>query len=59
MSPGQADAAVIRRHLRALDAAVQRLRHHAGRPLAALGDVAYQQPGKSFALMCYPIRARP
>ncbi len=36
MSPGQADAAVVRRHLLALDAAVQRLRHHAGQPLSAL-----------------------
>lgn len=36
MSPGQADAAVVRRHLLAIDAAVQRLRRHAGRPLAAL-----------------------
>ena len=36
MSPGQADAAVVRRHLLALDAAVQRLRRHAGRPLSAL-----------------------
>ena len=36
MSPGQADAAVVRRHLLALDGAVQRLRHHAGRPLSAL-----------------------
>src|SRR5207244_3749239 len=36
VSPGQADAAVVRRHLLALDGAVQRLRHHAGRPLSAL-----------------------
>lgn len=36
MSPGQLDAAVVRRHLLALDAAVQQLRHHAGQPLAAL-----------------------
>jgi uncharacterized protein YutE (UPF0331/DUF86 family) len=36
MSPGQADAAVVRRHLLAVDAAVQRLRRHAGQPLAAL-----------------------
>lgn len=36
MSPGQADPAVVRRHLLALDAAVQRLRRHAGRPLSAL-----------------------
>lgn len=36
MSPGRADAAVIRRHLLALDGAVQRLRRHAGRPLSAL-----------------------
>jgi uncharacterized protein YutE (UPF0331/DUF86 family) len=39
MSPGQLDPAVVRRHLLALDAAVLRLRRHAGRPLAALrGD---------------------
>jgi hypothetical protein len=37
MSPGQADAGVVRRHLLALDAAVQRLRRHAGQPLSALG----------------------
>ena len=36
MSPGQPDISVVRRHLLALDAAVQRLRRHAGRPLAAL-----------------------
>ncbi|MGH7304424.1 MAG: type VII toxin-antitoxin system HepT family RNase toxin [Candidatus Rokuibacteriota bacterium] len=36
MSPGQLDAAVVRRHLLALDEAVQRLRRHAGRPLSAL-----------------------
>lgn len=36
MSPGQADAAVVRRHLLALDEAVQRLRRHAGRSLSAL-----------------------
>ena len=39
MSPGQVDAAVVRRHLLALDEAVQRLRRHCGRPLSALvGD---------------------
>ena len=36
MSPGQADPAVVRRHLLALDEAVQNLRRHAGRPLTAL-----------------------
>jgi uncharacterized protein YutE (UPF0331/DUF86 family) len=36
MTPGQADPAVVRRHLLALDEAVQNLRRHAGRPLAAL-----------------------
>ena len=36
MSPGQVDAVVVRRHLLALDAAVQRLRRHAGRPPSAL-----------------------
>jgi len=36
VSPGQADAAVVRRHLLALDEAVQRLRRHAGRPLSSL-----------------------
>jgi uncharacterized protein YutE (UPF0331/DUF86 family) len=36
MSPGQPDSAIVRRHLLALDAAVQQLRRHAGRPLAAL-----------------------
>jgi hypothetical protein len=32
MSPGQLDPAVVRRHLLALDEAVQHLRRHAGRP---------------------------
>lgn len=36
MSPGQPDATVVRRHLLALDEAVQQLRHHAGRPLSVL-----------------------
>lgn len=36
MTPGQADPAIVRRHLLALDEAVQNLRRHAGRPLAAL-----------------------
>jgi len=36
LSPGKADPAVVRRHLLAIDAAVQRLRRHAGRPLSAL-----------------------
>jgi uncharacterized protein YutE (UPF0331/DUF86 family) len=36
MNPGQPDAAIVRRHLLALDEAVQHLRHHAGRPLSAL-----------------------
>lgn len=36
MSPGQLDEAVVRRHLLALDAALQRLRRHAGKPLAAM-----------------------
>jgi len=36
MSPGQPDTAVVRRHLLALDQAVQQLRRHAGKPLSAL-----------------------
>jgi len=36
MSPGRPDATVVRRHLLALDEAVQHLRRHAGRPLSAL-----------------------
>ncbi len=36
MSPGRIDPAVVRRHLLALDAAVQALRKRAGRPLEAL-----------------------
>jgi uncharacterized protein YutE (UPF0331/DUF86 family) len=36
MSPGTIDKALVRRHLLALDAAVRRLRRHAGRPLADL-----------------------
>jgi uncharacterized protein YutE (UPF0331/DUF86 family) len=36
LSPGQIDEAVVRRHLIALDAALQHLRRHAGKPLASL-----------------------
>jgi uncharacterized protein YutE (UPF0331/DUF86 family) len=36
MSPGRVDPTVVRRHLLALDAAVQRLRAHAGRSPASL-----------------------
>jgi uncharacterized protein YutE (UPF0331/DUF86 family) len=36
LSPGQVDKAIVRRHLMALDAALQRLRRHAGKPMAAL-----------------------
>ena len=38
MSPGAVDAALVRRHLLSLDAAVQTLRRHAGKPLALLRD---------------------
>ncbi len=38
MSPGQPDIAIVRRHLLALDEAVQRLRRYAGNPRAALVD---------------------
>jgi len=38
MSPGAADRSLLRRHLAALDSAVQQLRRHAGRPVEALGD---------------------
>jgi hypothetical protein len=40
MTPGQPDPAVLRRHLLALDEAVQHLRRHAGRPLALLQNDA-------------------
>ena len=36
MSPGRPDAALVRRHLLALQGAINNLRRHAGRPLAAL-----------------------
>jgi uncharacterized protein YutE (UPF0331/DUF86 family) len=36
LSPGQLDKLVVRRHLMALDAALKRLRGHAGKSLAAL-----------------------
>lgn len=36
MSPGQPDTTVVRRHLLALDEAVQHLRRHAGRPFSVL-----------------------
>jgi uncharacterized protein YutE (UPF0331/DUF86 family) len=38
MSPGEPDAALIRRHLLALDEAVQRLRRHSGRPMSVLTE---------------------
>jgi hypothetical protein len=34
MSPGRPDTTVVRRHLLALDEAVQHLRRHAGRPFS-------------------------
>jgi uncharacterized protein YutE (UPF0331/DUF86 family) len=36
MTPGALDAALVRRHLLALDQALQALRRHRGRPLASL-----------------------
>lgn len=39
MSPGQPDPALVRRHLAALDRAVQQLRRHAGKAPEALSDV--------------------
>ena len=36
MSPGRPDAAVVRRHLLALDEALQTLRRHQGRPIERL-----------------------
>ena len=36
MSPGQFDPVLVRRHLLALDRALQNLRRHAGRPIEAL-----------------------
>lgn len=38
MSPGSLDAALIRRHLAAVDGALRQLRTHADRPLDALRD---------------------
>ena len=38
MSPGAVDAALVRRDLLALDAAVQALRRHAGQPIGRLRD---------------------
>jgi uncharacterized protein YutE (UPF0331/DUF86 family) len=39
MSPGELDAAVVRRHLLAIDEALQTLRRHQGKPLDALVSV--------------------
>jgi uncharacterized protein YutE (UPF0331/DUF86 family) len=39
MSPGPLDPTLVRRHLLALDRAVQQLRRHAGRPAEALKDL--------------------
>jgi hypothetical protein len=36
MTPGRLDAAVIRRHLLAIDEALQVLRRHQGKPVATL-----------------------
>ncbi len=36
MSPGELDASIVRRHLLALDQALQTLRRHQGRPVTAL-----------------------
>ncbi len=36
MNPGQPDTTIVRRHLLALDEAVQHLRRHAGRPFSVL-----------------------
>ena len=36
MSPGELDPAVVRRHLLALDQALQTLRRHQGRPIDLL-----------------------
>jgi uncharacterized protein YutE (UPF0331/DUF86 family) len=36
MSPGELDASIVRRHLLALDQALQTLRRHQGRPVDAL-----------------------
>jgi uncharacterized protein YutE (UPF0331/DUF86 family) len=36
MSPGELDASIVRRHLLALDQALQTLREHQGRPVADL-----------------------
>ena len=38
MSPGQIDPAVVRRHLLAIDEAVQTLRRHQGKPVELLGS---------------------
>lgn len=38
MSPGRVDRSVIERHLTALDAALQRLREHAGKPASVLAS---------------------
>lgn len=38
MTPGQLDAAVIRRHLLAIDEALQTLRRHQGRPVGTLAS---------------------
>ena len=36
MSPGTIDVALVRRHMIALDSAVQTLRRHVGQPVEAL-----------------------
>jgi uncharacterized protein YutE (UPF0331/DUF86 family) len=39
VSPGRVDPVLVRRHLLALDAALQNLARHSGRPVEALADV--------------------
>ena len=43
MTPGSLDAAVIRRHLLAIDEALQILRRHQGRPVGALSENAEER----------------
>jgi len=43
MSPGQLDATVVRRHLVAIDEALQTLRRHQGKPLEVLASAREEQ----------------
>ena len=49
MSPGELDAALVRRHLLALDEALQTLRRHRGRSVGELEEDRRKASGRPWA----------